>query len=301
MDGSSALIGLVPALVTPILTAALGIVALVIGDWRQRRSEAGRRKLALEDASRQVAFATEWWNATKSLNDSPQAQQQATARAIAWLDEACAQVSQSNRPAEVKPAITLRRLLLAYPLRTRGARILRSLYYVALGCLTIYVGTGLSAALGRRDTLGIPNYFENQFVADLVITTATMLIAIGLRSWAVRAENAGAMRQEQGRPPLRRALLLYRFHRPVATLARLIFLAWALVVISTVIAVVTDLFDDPRLVPGDLVMLLGFTGWGVALRYWVVSLEERRPSAIATGPSAASAVPRTRADAASPA
>jgi hypothetical protein len=54
------------AIGTPILTALLGIIALAVGDWRQRRTEAGRRNLAIEDASRQVAFAAEWWNAWKA-------------------------------------------------------------------------------------------------------------------------------------------------------------------------------------------------------------------------------------------
>ena len=61
--------------ITPILTAGIGIVALVIGDWRERRTQAGRRKLAFEDASRQVAFAADWWNASKLVADSPDAEQ----------------------------------------------------------------------------------------------------------------------------------------------------------------------------------------------------------------------------------
>src|SRR4029079_79644 len=105
-------------LVTPILTAALGIVALVIGDWRERRTRAGRRKVAFEDASRQVAFAEEWWNASKLVADhSPDAEQHAATRAQAWLDEASALIAESKPPPiDEKPAITLRRLLLAFPM-----------------------------------------------------------------------------------------------------------------------------------------------------------------------------------------
>ena len=60
-------------------TAGIGIVALVIG--RERRSQAGRRKLAFEDASRQVAFAAERWNASKLVASSPDDQERASARA----------------------------------------------------------------------------------------------------------------------------------------------------------------------------------------------------------------------------
>src|SRR4029079_307822 len=111
-------------LVTPILTAALGIVALVIGDWRERRTRAGRRKVAFEDASRQVAFAEEWWNASKLIADSPDAHQRAATRAQHWLDEAAALVADpAPPPVDDKPAITLRRLLLAFPMQRRAARV----------------------------------------------------------------------------------------------------------------------------------------------------------------------------------
>ena len=85
-------------LVTPILTAVVGIVVLVIGDWRERRTQAGRRKVAFEDANRQVAFAAEWWNASKLVADhSPDAEQRAATRAQAWLDEASALIAESTR------------------------------------------------------------------------------------------------------------------------------------------------------------------------------------------------------------
>ena len=76
------------AAVTPILTAALGVLSVIVGDWRARRTQAGRRKLAFEDADRQVTFAADWWNARKQLADSPEAEQQATARALCWLEQA---------------------------------------------------------------------------------------------------------------------------------------------------------------------------------------------------------------------
>src|SRR5689334_5636452 len=92
---SEQIIRIALTVVTPILTAGIGIVALVVGDWRERRTEEGRRKLAFEDASRQVEFATDWYNASKLI--VPDAQQLAAARAQTWLDEA------SELVAEWKP------------------------------------------------------------------------------------------------------------------------------------------------------------------------------------------------------
>ena len=33
--------------------------------------------------------------------------------------------------------------------------------------------------------------------------------------------------------------------------------------------------EDPGLIPGEVIMLSGFVGWTVALRYWAASLDAR--------------------------
>jgi hypothetical protein len=263
--------------ITPILTAGIGIVALVISDWRDRRTQAGQRKLALEDASRQVAFAADWWNASKLVADSPDAEQSAAARAQAWLDEASALVAESRPPpVDEKPAVTFRRLLLAYPMQRRGARILRALFYCSLGVVIFQVSGAMASALGRPDTLGIPNYFSGGFIyGDLIAVAVAMVIAMTFRFWSLRVENSEPTEQPRSRLTLRRALLLYRFKRPAATVARIVFWLWAALAILVVIAAVLSAFDEPRLIPANLVALVAWVGWAIGLRYWAVSLNER--------------------------
>jgi hypothetical protein len=263
--------------ITPILTAGLGVVALMIGDWRDRRTQAGRRKLAFEDASRQVAFAADWWNASKLVADSPDAEQRAATRAQAWLDEASALVAESKPPeVDEKPAITFRRLLLAYPMQRRAARILRALFYCCLGLAVFQVSGAMSSALGRLDTLGIPNYFSGGFIyGDLIAVAVLMVVAMALRFWSLRVENSEPTEQPRSRLTLRRALLLYRFKRPVATIARIVFWFWAALTILVVIATVLSAFDEPRLIPANLVGLVAWAGWTIGLRYWAFSLNER--------------------------
>ena len=186
---------------TPILTAAIGIVALVIGDWRERRSQAGRRKLAFEDASRQVAFATEWWNASKLIASSADDQERASARAQAWLEEATTLVAESEPPpVEDKQAITLRRLLIAFPMERRAARTLRAFFYFFLGLVVFQVSSTLSSAFGRPDTLGIPNYFsEGLIYGDLIALCVMMLIAMAFRFLSLYVEKSGPAPETQGR------------------------------------------------------------------------------------------------------
>jgi hypothetical protein len=263
--------------ITPILTAGIGIVALMVGDWRDRRTQAGRRKLAFEDASRQVAFAADWWNASKLVADSPDAEQRAATRAQAWLDEASALVAESKPPeVDEKSAITFRRLLLAYPMQRRAARILRALFYCCLGLAVFQVSGAMTSALGRLDTLGIPNYFSGGFIyGDLIAVAVLMVVAMALRFWSLRVENLEPTEQPRSRLTLRRALLLYRFKRPVATIARIVFWFWAALTILVVIAAVLSAFDEPRLIPANLVGLVAWAGWTIGLRYWAFSLNER--------------------------
>ena len=155
----------------------------MFGDWRQRRTEAGRRKLALEDASRQVQFASEWWSARKLLADSPEAVQQATARAGAWLEEAYAVVAASKPPpVEEKQPITLRRLLLLYPLQSRAANVIRVLYYFALGWLLAWAGS-------RLNSIFVPEAATEDLYGNIAVVSASAILALGLRFWGEPQRN----------------------------------------------------------------------------------------------------------------
>jgi hypothetical protein len=265
-------------IVTPILTAGIGIGALVIGDWRERRTQHGRRKLAVEDATRQVTFAEEWFTASKLIADSPDAQQRAAVRAQFWLDEAAELLAESKPapPAEEKRAVTARRLLLAYPMQRRGARVLRGFYYFFLGVVVLQVSGALGSAFGRTDTLGIPNYFSGGVIyADLIGIFLYTLIAMAFRFWSLRVEESQATVAPRGRMTLRRALLLYRFKGSRATVARFVFHCWVALTVLVAVATVLSSVDDPRVLPSNLVAFVAWLGWAVGLRYWAASLNDR--------------------------
>lgn len=54
-------------LLVPVVTAVVGAVGILLRDLYDRRSEIGRRKYAMDDATRQVTFAAEWWKAKQAL------------------------------------------------------------------------------------------------------------------------------------------------------------------------------------------------------------------------------------------
>ncbi len=268
-------------IVTPILTAGIGIVALVVGDWRERRTQHGRRKLAVEDAGRQVTFAEDWFKASKLI--APDAEQRAAERAQAWLDEAAELLAESKPPpaSEENRSITARRLLLAYPMHRRGARVLRGFYYFFLGVIVLQVSGALASAFGRSDTLGIPNYFSGGLIyADLLGIFLYTLIAMGFRFWALRAEESQAAAAPSGRITLRRALLMYRFTGSRALFARFVFHCWVVLVVLILVATVVSSFNDPRSLPSNLIAFAAWVGWAIGIRYWAASLNERATAAI---------------------
>lgn len=266
--------------VTPILTAGIGIVALVIGDWRERRTKHGLRKLSFEDASRQVEFAADWFKASKEI--APQEQQQAAARAQAWLEEASELVADTKPPPpdEANRTITARRLLLAYPMHRRGARILRGFYYFFLGVVAMQVSGALASAFGRTDTLGVPNYFSGGLIyADLIGISLYTLVAMGFRFWSLRVEQAEQTDAPRRRLTLRNTLLLYGFTGIRARIARIVYWLWVAFLVLILVAIAISAFEDPRVLPSNLIALVAWVGWGFGLRYWAESHNDRAVSA----------------------
>ena len=269
--------------VTPILTAGIGIVALVIGDWRERRTRHGLRKISFEDASRQVEFAADWFKASKEI--APGEEAQAAARAQAWLEEASDLVAETKPPPPTKSeqrTITVRRLLLAYPMERRSARVLRGFYYFFLGVVVFQVSGALGAAFGRTDTIGVPNYFSGGLIyADLLGIFIYTVIAMGFRLWSLRAEESlhrSGPEADDGTG----ALLLYRLNGIRAHIARIVYWIWLALAMFVVVAIVISAVTDWRTLPSNVVVLVAWFGWAVGLRYWAVSHSQRAAGAGAT-------------------
>ena len=204
-----------PPILTAIVTTALGILGLVVGDWRQRRTQAGRRKLALEDAGRQVAFAKEWLNARKLLTDSPEAAQQATDRAQAWLEEAAALVADSKPPPVDQKSRRSRFVDSCLPTRCNAAPLgsfVSPSFSFFLSLVPYQICSAISAAL-NPNAYGLQTY-EEYFTGDVVAVLSLMLLAMVFRFCAIRTEKPRPAREKRSRVTLRAAFLLYRFHRP---------------------------------------------------------------------------------------
>ena len=254
-------------LLVPVVAAVAGILGVMFQDWQAQRSRAGRRRLALEDAHRQVTFAADWWNASKLLADSPEAVQEATACAAAWLERASAGVSGLEMPVvEEKRRITYRRLLLFYPLQGISANILRGIFYLFLATLTLGVGQTIT------DVLESPTLVAREDISPLVYSALTALI---FRFWAVSAQNRRSGKRERQPGKLRIALLLYRLGGISASLVRIALYASVAVAIWWLFKTV-DFPNDVKELPHDITRVIVAVGLAVGVRHWAVSLGTAR-------------------------
>lgn len=178
-------------LLIPVITALVGAAIATFQDWRERRSQRGRRKLVLEDARGQVAFITEWWGASKALGLSASAHSEAADRAGMWLAEASERVAANPAPEPpVDQPGVWRRLLLAYPLQAPAARAIRVAFYLLLGWTPIVLGAGASNLVMMA---GVAQY-------NLAIAVAVVLLGIALRSVALAIERHTVRRATPGGP-----------------------------------------------------------------------------------------------------
>jgi hypothetical protein len=270
---STEVVTIAVAVLVPVVTTILGALGLAFQDWRERRSEVGRRKQAFEDAGRQVAFAAEWWNARKLLVDSPEAVKEATTRAVGWLEEASALVAKSKQVAvEEKPTITMRRLLLVYPLKGRAANVFRVVFYL---CLAFWVG---QVGQTITDALLHPGYVHSDALKLIALT----LLVLGFRLLVGIAEEGGPEHEEVRRVTVRRWLLFYRFHRRAANIVRITFYLFVVGIATGAAFFLTDALGHPGEIPANVSALITWTGLAVGLRYWAASLEMPRENGTAS-------------------
>jgi hypothetical protein len=187
MDVAPIVAPILAAVLVPVVTALVGAVGILIRDLYNRRSEMGRRTYAMDDATRQVTFAAEWWKAKQALGCTPDDQ---AARAIAesWLEEATSRVSEALQPPrrlEPDRSVT-RRILLAYPFQRWTARVLRVAYYLLLAFTAM-------APLSAASVAGVPGITPAGVLSIFFSQLITWgLLAFAIRAWAVAIENRAA-------------------------------------------------------------------------------------------------------------
>ena len=178
----------VATVLVPVGTAIIGALGVLWQDWRQRRSLAARRKLAFEDAIRQVTFAEQWWRAKQSIAPpSGDSGQDTTADPLSFLDNALRlvkSVEQSTFDRASQPLT--RRLLLLYRFHRRSAKILRVVFYLLLAFITVIALLALGNVLAGDTSSTTRANLAWELIFAIVFAVVTLVI----RFSAVSIEDA---------------------------------------------------------------------------------------------------------------
>jgi hypothetical protein len=189
---------LVALLSVPVIAGIVGALGILLQDWRARRDLAVRRRVAMEEATMRVAFATEWWKACQLIAADEETLTNARARAALLMAEASSLVGSVPAVAPMEQTRPMpQRLLLLYPLTRRSARVIRGFYYAVLVLpVVVIAGTLIDVATGS---------LAEYLWGDLILLSMTGAAALGLRFWAVRVEEfrkqRGVEEEIDDRPP----------------------------------------------------------------------------------------------------
>lgn len=170
---------IVPLLV-PLITGIVAAVGLALKDHRLHRDQRVIRDRALADASAEVAFARDWWKAHQLIGT--QGTEELTQQAQRWLTEAEAKVTSAQEmPMKHRRRVTLRRLLLLYPMHGPIARIVKVFFLI--GAVTLLLVSVVLVADSFDSS-------QRKVVLDDITFTITLALAVLLlRAWAVASDR----------------------------------------------------------------------------------------------------------------
>lgn len=170
----------VPLLV-PVVTGLVGAVGLMLKDRRLARDSRHLREQAIAEATAEVGFATEWWQAQQLLGAD--ALPVASPKMVAWLAEAEATVAIAKRHASPRHnPVTLRRLLLMEPMHRRSSKVVRVLFWISVIwlCVGAIVTAGDISASSQHSWVG----------SDIALLIVSALIVLLLHIWAEASDQS---------------------------------------------------------------------------------------------------------------
>lgn len=176
----------------PVVTGVVGALGIVFQAWLGRRSQAAQRRLAFEDAIRQVGFAEQWWKARASMDPSPSAVQSTTAIALAQVDNAYHLIGSLDPPRGVRdPRPVFTELFLLYGLTRPAAKVLRVVYFLLLASLYVIALSILGNLLAGDKQYTTRDSLAYQLIASAFIGSVALVIRAVAQSMEARRRTSG--------------------------------------------------------------------------------------------------------------
>jgi hypothetical protein len=183
------------AVVAPAVTALAGVIGVALHDWRQRRSVAGRRRAALDDALQQITVTNAWWNARQAIAPDPGA----AVIASQWLAQAHDTITATPALFTNPARPLVRRLLLAYPFATRGAKALRIVFYLLIATMTFLALIAAGNVLAGEAVDTSRDALAWQFIWSIIFILITLTIGTLASALDKKAPHRQPLRASQQR------------------------------------------------------------------------------------------------------
>lgn len=205
-DVADQLISLLSLAAAPLLTALFAGGTIVLRDWRLDRNQAHRLQVALDRATRELAFLDTWSRATSPLLDADdlQSSRQEMRRD---LDRVRSDVRSATDPPTGQPAPPRhwREYLLLEPMTTwwlRTLQVAHHLYVVASTCLAVVLAFVVDSDPGSR--------WHALFVRALSIAFVLAPVAVSWKVLHELAERHPRAEPDLDPPPSHASVLLAR-------------------------------------------------------------------------------------------
>ncbi len=174
------MLAIVVPLLVPVVTGIVGATGLMLKERRLARDSRHLRQQAIAEATAEVGFATEWWQAQQLLGAD--ALSVAHPKMVAWLAEAEVIVEVAKRKTSPSHTpVTLRRLLLMEPMHRRSSKAIRVLFWISVIWLCV-------AAITTATDISRNSQY-NWLASDIVVLIVSALIVLLLHIWAEASDQ----------------------------------------------------------------------------------------------------------------
>jgi hypothetical protein len=111
--------------------------------------------------------------------------------------------------------------------------------------------------------------FQKYIIGDLLLLMLIALVALGLRFWAVSAQNPKGKKRKLRPETIRRTLLFYRLGGFSASLVPIVFYAYTIFTIASILFLG---WGDLKELPANIGLTIALAGFGVGFRHWAAVL-----------------------------
>lgn len=185
---------IIGAILGPLVTAVLAIVAYIFQDWRTKRRWETDRERSVAQAIQEVQYLDLWLSALNRLGGNDPEWENKRQRALADLERSYRVMAfdlADDGPKPKNRSLTEHLgWFLLFPLQHTGAKVVRVFYLISLAAAILWV-VGIIAVFDTRAESGL----ITEILASMIVTVMGFVPAILFAVWARHLEHRHQQRR----------------------------------------------------------------------------------------------------------